>query len=229
MNRTHRSAETALPWKFLHLSQVGAPAPQGRFTSSGLLEPTNEPYAIAKIAGIKMCDAYRTQYGCNFVSAMPTNLYGPNDSYDLTTSHVIPALLRKFYTAKINRESKVVVWGTGKPMREFMHVDDLADACLFLMRGYNEGGFVNVGTGTDLTIAELAKLISKIMGYEGRIEFDTQKPDGTPRKLMDVSKINAMGWKHTTGLEEGLRSVYKKIESSGPALFHEIITEMSGY
>ncbi len=178
---------------------------------TGLLEPTNEPYAIAKIAGIKMCDAYRSQYGCNFISAMPTNLYGPNDNYDLMTSHVIPALLRKFHEAVINKEKSVVVWGTGQPMREFMHVDDLAEACLFLMEKFDESGFLNVGTGTDLTIAALANLIAGIVGFSGKIEFDTTKPDGTPKKLMDVSRIHALGWRHRIDLESGLRLVYKDL------------------
>jgi GDP-L-fucose synthase len=177
---------------------------------SGLLEPTNEPYAIAKIAGIKMCDAYRRQYGCNFISAMPTNLYGPNDDYDLQNSHVIPALIRKFHEAKVNGQPTVVVWGTGTPMREFMHVDDLAEACLFLMQNFNEPGFINVGTGTDMTIKQLADLVSKVVGYKGGIEFDTTKPDGTPRKLMDVEKIHALGWKHRIELEDGLRATYEK-------------------
>ena len=175
---------------------------------TGLLESTNEPYAIAKIAGIKMCDAYRSQYGCNFISAMPTNLYGPNDNYDLTTSHVIPALLRKFHEAKTGSAQKVIVWGTGTPLREFMHVDDLAEASLFLMERFDESGFINVGTGSELSIKELAELISRIVGFRGRIEFDTTKPDGTPRKLMDVNKIHNRGWKHTINLEQGLAGVY---------------------
>ncbi len=175
---------------------------------TGLLEPTNEPYAIAKIAGIKMCDAYRSQYGCNFISAMPTNLYGPNDNYDLTTSHVIPALLRKFHEAKVAGEKKVVVWGTGAPLREFMHVDDLAEASLFLMERFNESGFINVGTGSELSISELAELIGRIVGFRGRIEFDTTKPDGTPRKLMDVGKMHGLGWRHEVELHQGLAQVY---------------------
>lgn len=186
-----------------------APQPlKEEFLLTGLLEPTNEPYAIAKIAGIKMCDAYRSQYGCNFISAMPTNLYGPNDNYDLTTSHVIPALLRKFHEAKEKSEKAVVVWGTGAPMREFMHVDDLGEASVFLMEKFNEPGFVNVGTGSDLTIKALAELIARVVGFSGKIEFDTSKPDGTPRKLMDVSKIHQMGWKHRIELEPGLAKVY---------------------
>ena len=175
---------------------------------TGLLEPTNEPYAIAKIAGIKMCDAYRSQYGCRFISAMPTNLYGPNDNFDLTTSHVIPALLRKFHEAKLKQDKSVTVWGTGKPMREFMHVDDLADASLFLMEKFDEAGFINVGTGSDLTIKELAEMVARVVGFSGRIEFDPTKPDGTPRKLMDVGKIYSMGWKHVIDLEQGLAQVY---------------------
>lgn len=177
---------------------------------TGLLEATNEPYAIAKIAGIKLCDAYRDQYGCNFISAMPTNLYGPNDNYDLETSHVLPALIRKFHEAKKNNVPSVIMWGTGSPLREFMHVDDLADACYFLMNSYSEAGFVNVGVGVDISIMELAKLISSIVGYNGRIEQDLSKPDGTPRKLMDVSKLEAMGWKAKISLEEGIKNVYEE-------------------
>jgi GDP-L-fucose synthase len=181
---------------------------------TGLLEPTNEPYAIAKIAGIKMCDAYRSQYGCNFISAMPTNLYGPNDNYDLQNSHVIPALLRKFHQAKMSKAPSVVVWGTGKPLREFMHVDDLAEASLFLMEKFNSAGFVNVGTGTDLSIKDLSEMIARVMGFAGQIEFDTTKPDGTLRKLMDVSTINDMGWRHAIDLEQGLRLVYQEVKTS---------------
>ena len=185
-----------------------APQPlKEEYLLTGLLEPTNEPYAIAKIAGIKMCDAYRSQYGCNFISAMPTNLYGPNDNYDLQTSHVIPALLRKFHEAKQKNEKTVSVWGTGKPMREFMHVDDLADACLFLIEEYDETGFINVGTGVDLSIKALAEMICEIVGYKGQIQFDTTKPDGTPRKLMEVSKLMQLGWTHAINLKEGLQSV----------------------
>ena len=175
---------------------------------TGVLESTNEPYAIAKIAGIKMCDAYRSQYGCNFISAMPTNLYGPNDNYDLQTSHVLPALIRKFHVAKRRGDDHVVLWGTGSPMREFMHVDDLAEACFYLMQNYDEAGFVNVGTGTDLSIKDLALLVKRITGYEGEIQHDLSKPDGTPRKLMDVSKLAAAGWKARIGLEEGVAKVY---------------------
>lgn len=176
---------------------------------TGLLEPTNEPYAIAKIAGIKMCDAYRDQYGCNFISAMPTNLYGPNDNYDLNNSHVLPALLRKFYEAKENGEEAVVIWGSGTPLREFLHVDDLAEACLFLMNNYNEAGHVNVGSGSEIAIKDLALLIKDIVGFNGELQLDTSKPDGTPRKLMDNEKINTLGWSPRISLEEGIRSVYE--------------------
>lgn len=183
---------------------------------TGPLEPTNEPYAIAKIAGIKMCDAYRDQYGCNFISVMPTNLYGPNDNYDLNNSHVLPALLRKFHQAKTNRESEVTVWGTGTPRREFLHADDLADACLYLMRNYNEPGLVNIGVGEDISIAELAQLVKDIVGFDGDIRYDTSKPDGTPRKLMDVSKLHALGWQASISLKEGIENVYNEyfIETS---------------
>lgn len=177
---------------------------------TGLLEPTNEPYAIAKIAGIKLCDAYRSQYGADFISVMPTNLYGPNDNYDLQNSHVLPALLRKFHDAKVNGEPAVTIWGTGTPLREFLHADDMADACYFLMQHYSEPGPINIGIGEDLSIGDLAKLVGKIVGYEGELKFDTTKPDGTPRKLMDVSKINALGWKASIHLEEGIRQVYKE-------------------
>jgi GDP-L-fucose synthase len=188
-----------------------APQPlKEEYLLTGLLEPTNEPYAIAKIAGIKMCDAYRSQYGCNFISAMPTNLYGPNDNYDLQTSHVIPALLRKFHEAKVRNEDRVVVWGTGTPMREFMHVDDLAEASLFLMERFDEPGFINVGTGSEMSIGDLAKLIARIVGFQGAIEFDTTKPDGTPRKLMDVGKIHQLGWRHRISLGEGLVAAYQE-------------------
>jgi GDP-L-fucose synthase len=174
---------------------------------SGFLEETNEPYAIAKIAGIKLCETYRQQYGCDFISAMPTNLYGPNDNYDLTNSHVIPALIRKFIEAKVQNKSTVEIWGSGKPLREFLHVDDLADACLFLMQKYSDIGFVNVGSGVELSIAELAKLIGTLVGYEGQLTFNTSRPDGTPRKLMDVSKLASMGWKYSIALEDGLKRV----------------------
>ena len=177
---------------------------------TGLLEETNEPYAIAKIAGIKMCDAYRAQYGCNFISVMPTNLYGPNDNYSLETSHVLPALIRKIHEAKMNNDPAVVMWGTGTPKREFLHADDLADACFFLMQTYNEPGLVNVGVGDDIAIKDLALLIKDVVGYEGDIEHDLSKPDGTPRKLMDVQKLNGLGWKAKIGLQEGIERVYKE-------------------
>ena len=176
---------------------------------TGSLETTNEPYAIAKIAGIKLCEAYRDQYGANFISAMPTNLYGPGDNYDLQNSHVVPALLRKFHEAKEAGTQTVTCWGTGTPRREFLHVDDLAAACLFLMEHYEGKEFVNVGTGEDLPIRELADLIARIVGYEGDIVWDTDKPDGTPRKLMNCDRIHALGWQHRIGLEEGLRAVYE--------------------
>lgn len=175
---------------------------------TGTLEPTNEPYAIAKIAGIKLCDAYRDQHGCNFISAMPTNLFGPNDNYDLSNSHVLPAMIRKFHEAKLNTGKEVVVWGTGKPMREFLYVDDLADACYFLMENYNEPGAINVGTGSDITIGDLAHLVKRIVGFEGEIVFDTSKPDGTPKKQLNVSKINQLGWSAKIALEEGIRLSY---------------------
>ena len=174
----------------------------------GPLEETNEPYAIAKIAGIKMCDAYRSQYNCNFVSAMPTNLYGPNDNYDLHNSHVLPALIRKFHQAKQNGERTVEVWGSGTPKREFLHVDDMAEACVFLMNNYNAPGQVNIGCGEDLTIRELAELVQQVVGYQGQLKFNTEKPDGTPRKLMDISKIKAMGWAPTISLRDGISQVY---------------------
>jgi GDP-L-fucose synthase len=176
---------------------------------TGPLEPTNEPYAIAKIAGIKMCDAYRSQYGSNFISVMPTNLYGPNDNYDLNNSHVLPALIRKFHEAKGSRATSVTVWGTGKPRREFLHADDLADACVFLMNHYNEPGLINIGTGEDIEIGELARMVVRIVGYTGEILHDLSKPDGTPRKLMDVSKLHNFGWRHRISLEEGIRGVYE--------------------
>ncbi|HUB62082.1 MAG TPA: GDP-L-fucose synthase [Puia sp.] len=186
-----------------------APQPlKEEYLLTGLLEPTNEPYAIAKIAGIKLCDAYRSQYGCNFISVMPTNLYGPNDNYDLNSSHVLPALIRKFHEAKLNGDATVTLWGSGKPRREFLHADDLADACLFLMQEYNEPGLVNIGVGEDVEIRELAGMISRIAGYAGKIVQDPGKPDGTPRKLMDVSKLHQLGWKASISLEEGLKRTY---------------------
>ena len=175
---------------------------------SGFLEPTNEPYAIAKIAGIKLCEYYREQFGCNYISAMPTNLYGPNDNYDLQNSHVLPALIRRFHEAKINNVSSVTLWGSGSPKREFLYVDDLANACFHLMQHYNGKQFVNIGTGEDMSIRELAELIKHVVGYNGDIAWDTTKPDGTPRKLMDVSKAHSLGWTHEIELEEGIRKAY---------------------
>ena len=175
------------------------------------LEETNEPYAIAKIAGIKLCESYRRQYGCNYISVMPTNLYGPNDNYSLHNSHVLPALLRKFYLAIKEQQPIVEIWGTGSPMREFLHVDDLADACFFLMMHYNEEGFVNIGSGTDIAIKDLALLIKQITGYAGDLSFDVTKPDGTPRKLMDVSKLTALGWKYSISLEQGVKNVWEEV------------------
>ncbi len=179
---------------------------------TGALEPTNEPYAVAKIAGIKMCDAYRSQYGCNFISVMPTNLYGPNDNYDLKNSHVLPALLRKFHEAKANNEPHVIMWGTGTPKRDFLHVDDLADACYHLMLHYDEAETVNIGTGEDIAIKDLALFIKKIVGYEGEIQNDLSKPDGTPRKLLDVSKLASNGWEAKIDIESGVRSVYEEVK-----------------
>lgn len=187
-----------------------APQPlKEEYLLTGLLEDTNEPYAIAKIAGIKMCDAYRAQYGCNFISAMPTNLYGYNDNYHPQNSHVLPALIRKFDEAKRNGDETVSIWGSGMPMREFLFADDLATACYFLMQHYNEPNLINIGTGEDLTIKDLALLIQEIVGYEGELDFDSTKPDGTPRKLMDVSKLHNLGWKHETELREGLKLAYQ--------------------
>jgi GDP-L-fucose synthase len=192
-----------------------APQPlKEEYLLTGLLEHTNEPYAIAKIAGIKLCDAFRAQYGCNFISAMPTNLYGANDNYDLKNSHVLPAMIRKFHEARINGDPFVTIWGTGEPKREFLHVDDLAEACIFLMQHYDEPGHVNVGTGTDLSIRELAEMISGIVGFTGGIKKDLSKPDGTPRKLMDVSKLKSMGWTARIHLEEGIRMVYDGYQKS---------------
>ena len=188
-----------------------APQPlKEEYLLTGELEYTNEPYAIAKIAGIKTCDAYREQYGCDFISVMPTNLYGPNDNYDLEKSHVLPALIRKIHEAKVNNKPSVVLWGTGTPRREFLHADDLADACFFLMQNFSEPGFINIGTGEDIPIKDLALMIKDIIGYKGSIEHDLSKPDGTPRKLMDVSKLNRLGWKAQTGLREGIEKVYKE-------------------
>ncbi len=192
-----------------------APQPlKEEYLLTGLLEPTNEPYAIAKIAGIKMCDGYRDQYGCNFISVMPTNLYGPNDNYDLNNSHVLPAMLRKFIVAKHNGDSAVTTWGTGSPLREFLHADDLAEACLFLMENYNDAGLVNIGIGTDISILDLALLVKKTVGFEGTVLTDLSKPDGTPRKLMDVSKLNGLGWKAKITLEDGIRKVFEEIKDN---------------
>jgi GDP-L-fucose synthase len=186
-----------------------APQPlREEYLLTGPLEYTNEPYAVAKIAGLKMCEAYRDQYGCDFISVMPTNLYGPNDNYHPENSHVLPALLRKFHEAKIKNAETVTVWGTGQARREFLHADDLADACIFLMNNYSQKEFINVGWGTDITIHELATLIARITGFEGKIVFDREKPDGTPRKLMDTSKLTSLGWKPSIPLEDGIRSVY---------------------
>lgn len=191
-----------------------APQPlKEEYLLTGTLEPTNEPYAIAKIAGIKMCEAYRDQYGSNFISVMPTNLYGPNDNYDLNNSHVLPAMIRKFHEARRDGKPSVELWGTGSPMREFLHADDLADACLYLMETYNDGTLVNIGTGVDITIKELAETIKAETGYEGDIVWNTDKPDGTPRKLMDVSKLHGLGWKHKIDLKEGIAKVYAEYKA----------------
>jgi GDP-L-fucose synthase len=192
-----------------------APQPlKEEYLLTGVLEPTNEPYAIAKIAGIKMCDSYREQYGCNFISVMPTNLYGPNDNYDLKNSHVLPAMLRKFITAKRNDDTSVTIWGTGSPKREFLYADELADACLFLMESHNDSGLVNIGVGEDISILDLALLVKKIVGFEGDVLTDTTKPDGTSRKLMDVSKLNGLGWKAKITLEEGIQKVFNEIKNT---------------
>lgn len=191
-----------------------APQPlKEEYLLTGLLEDTNEPYAIAKIAGIKMCESYKRQYGCNFISVMPTNMYGPNDNYNLSNSHVLPALIRKFHDAKESNAPFVEMWGTGTPMREFLHADDLGDACVFLMNTYDGEQFVNIGSGTDLTIKDLALLIKDIVGYKGEIRHDLTKPDGTPRKLMDVSYIHSLGWKHRIELSEGIRQVYEDFKN----------------
>lgn len=192
-----------------------APQPlKEEYLLTGLLEYTNEPYAIAKITGIKLCESYRLQYGCNFISVMPTNLYGPNDNYDLGNSHVLPALLRKMITAKNDNAPFIEMWGSGLPLREFLHADDLADACYFLMIHYNDEGFVNIGTGSDISIKDLTLLIKDIVGYNGEIKHDTSKPDGTPRKLMDVSKLNSLGWKHTLSLPDGIRKIYEEVKDN---------------
>ena len=181
---------------------------------TGLLEPTNEPYAIAKIAGIKMCEAYRDQYGCNFISAMPTNLYGPGDNFDLNNSHVLPALIRKFHEAKLEDKAEVEIWGSGTPKREFLHVNDLAQACFHLMQNYDEKLFVNIGSGEDLSIKELALLVADIVQYKGELKFNTSKPDGTPRKLMDVSKMKSIGWQYSIPLREGIEGVYSRYKQT---------------
>ncbi|MHA8053634.1 GDP-L-fucose synthase [Aquirufa sp. OSTEICH-129A] len=187
-----------------------APQPlKESYLLSGFLEPTNEPYAIAKIAGIKMCEAYRAQYGCQFISVMPTNLYGINDNYDLENSHVLPAMIRKFHEAKLRGDLSISLWGTGSPKREFLYADDLAKACLYLMEHYNQSEFINIGTGEDVSILELAEMVKKVIGFEGSIHWDTSRPDGTPRKLMDISKLHALGWKHEIELEEGIRLAYQ--------------------
>ena len=196
-----------------------APQPlKEEYLLSGYLEPTNEPYAIAKIAGIKLCEAYRDQYGCDFISAMPTNLYGPNDNYHLENSHVLPALIRKIHEAKINREPYTEIWGTGSPRREFLFVDDVADALVFLMHNYNGREFINVGCGEDVTIKELALLIKDIVGFQGELTFNTSKPDGTPRKLMDVGKIHKLGWKHTVSLAKGIEMTYEAFKKHYPKI-----------
>jgi GDP-L-fucose synthase len=187
-----------------------APQPlQEEYLLTGLLEETNEPYAIAKIAGIKMCDAYRAQYGCNYISVMPTNLYGYNDNYHPQSSHVLPALIRRFHEAKEQNVDTVTIWGTGTPKREFLFADDMAEACYYLMQNYDEAGLINIGTGVDLSIKELAFMIKDIIGYEGEIQFDSTKPDGTPRKLMDVSKLHSKGWRHTIELKDGIKLAYQ--------------------
>jgi GDP-L-fucose synthase len=190
-----------------------APQPlKEEYLLSGCLEPTNQPYAIAKIAGIEMCDSYRAQYGCNFISAMPTNLYGTNDNYHPENSHVLPALIRRIFLAKKNNQPNVTIWGTGTPRREFLHVDDLADACYFLLQNYNENGIVNIGFGTDISIKELAELIVAEVGYEGKLFFDTTKPDGTPKKLLDISKLIDLGWKSKYSLIEGIKKTIKEFD-----------------
>jgi len=188
-----------------------APQPlKEEYLLTGVLEHTNQPYAIAKIAGIEMCDSYRSQYGCNFVSVMPTNLYGPNDNYDLQTSHVMPAMIRKFHEAKANNSAEVTLWGTGTPKREFLHAEDLADACIYLMDNYNEAGHVNIGIGEDISIYDLAMMIKDITGFAGEVIWDSTKPDGTPRKLMDVTKLHSMGWKAAINLRDGIEKVYQQ-------------------
>ena len=192
-----------------------APQPlKEEYLLSGYLEPTNQPYAISKIAGIEMCDSYRAQYGCNFISAMPTNLYGTNDNYHPENSHVLPALIRRIVLAKKNNEHTVTIWGTGTPRREFLHVDDLADACYFLLQNYDEKGLVNIGCGIDVTIKELAELIVAEVGYEGQLVFDSSKPDGTPRKLMDINMINTLGWHPSIDLKKGIKKTINEFENN---------------
>lgn len=195
-----------------------APQPlKEEYLLTGELEITNEAYAVAKIAGIRLCKHYNQQYGTNFISVMPTNLYGPNDNFDLATSHVMPALIRKFYEAKINNEPEVTIWGTGTPLREFMHVDDMADACVYLMEKYNYdeiGEFINIGVGKDLSIKELAELIKDITGYRGNIIYDTSKPDGTPRKLLDITKLHDLGWRDKIPLREGIKNVFDEYRNN---------------
>jgi GDP-L-fucose synthase len=191
-----------------------APQPlKEEFLLSGPLEPTNEWYAVAKIAGIKLCQAYRRQYGCDFIAAMPTNMYGPNDNYDLNTSHVMPALIRKFHEAKIKSAPEVVCWGTGSPLREFLYADDLGDACVFLMEHYSEEQFINAGSGTEISIRELSELVGRVVGYQGKVVWDHSKPDGTPRKIMDNSRITGLGWRPKVNLETGLRLAYEDFQS----------------
>ncbi|QZK90788.1 GDP-L-fucose synthase [Flavobacterium sp. CHNK8] len=214
-NVIHQSYKTGVK-KLLFLGSTCiypkmAPQPlKEEYLLTGILEETNEPYAIAKIAGIKMCDAYRDQYGCNFISVMPTNLYGFNDNYDLQNSHVLPALLRKFHEAKQNNEKEVLVWGTGNPLREFLHASDMANACVYLMQNYNDKGFVNIGSGKEISISDLAFLIKDIVGFKGNVVFDVTKPDGTPRKLTDTTKLNSLGWKYSIELREGITKVYNE-------------------
>lgn len=214
-NVIHQSYKTGVK-KLLFLGSTCiypkmAPQPlKEEYLLTGILEETNEPYAIAKIAGIKMCDAYRDQYGCNFISVMPTNLYGFNDNYDLQNSHVLPALLRKFHEAKQSNEKEVLVWGTGNPLREFLHASDMANACVYLMQNYNDKGFVNIGSGKEISISDLAFLIKDIVGFKGNVVFDVTKPDGTPRKLTDTTKLNSLGWKYSIELREGITKVYNE-------------------
>ena len=195
----------------MYISKNGRSTIREEYLLTGELEPTNESYAVAKIAGIKLCESYRDQYGCNFISGMPTNLYGPNDNYDLENSHVLPALLRKFHTAKVEGIDEIQIWGTGSPKREFLHVEDLASACLFLLENYDGKDFVNIGCGEDVSIKDLALIIKKVVGYEGELVFDTTKPDGTPRKLLSMDKLHDMGWKHQIELENGITRVYKEV------------------